>query len=254
MKYPNFNEEKKLWKKGYRIIVGLDEAGRGSLAGPVVAAAVWLKKFPNIPNRQIAKRFDNQVIRSSAQRFKPLVNAANFRFLKIKDSKKLTLKKRKYLYKILVNHPAVKWGIGKAGHGVIDKINILEATKLAMGRAVLNLEKKLCRDLYGHRNRGIINCLIIDGNFKINLSIPQKSIIKADETVFSCVIAGIVAKVSRDKIMLKYDKKYPKYGFAAHKGYPTKHHREMLEKYGSCQIHRKTFKPVLENQKSGVKN
>lgn len=199
----NLNEEKKLWRKGYKKIACLDEAGRGPLAGPVVAAVVIVKKFP----------------------------ISNFQFPKIKDSKKLSPKKREEFYKILTKHPGIEWGIGKVSEKVIDKINILEATKLAMKKAIQKLNKKP-------------KFLIIDGNFKINLLIPQKSIIKADEKVFSCAVASIIAKVKRDRIMRRYHKQYPEYGLDKHKGYPTKRHRKMLKKYGPCKIHRKTFKTV----------
>ncbi len=96
--------------------------------------------------------------------------------------------------------------------------------------------KKAVKDLDGK-----VDHLILDGNFKIGLKIPQKSIVKADEKVFSCAAASIIAKVTRDKIMLKYDKKYPQYGFKKHKGYPTKSHRKIFKKIGPCPIHRKTF-------------
>ncbi|MDP2864365.1 MAG: ribonuclease HII [bacterium] len=204
MKYPTFQEEKILWKKGYKKVVGLDEAGRGALCGPVVAAAV--------------------VIKSS---FKFQILGLEY----LKDSKKLTAKKREEFYKILTNHPQIKWGIGRVSEKVIDKINILEATKLAMIKAIKKLKRKP-------------DFLIIDGNFKLNLPIPQKSIIKADEKVFSVALASIIAKVYRDRIMRRYHKKYLQYGFDKHKGYPTKQHRKMLKKHGPCQIHRKTFKPV----------
>lgn len=230
MKYPNFRDynpptasshslrslapEKKLWRKGYRYVVGLDEAGRGPLAGPVTAAAVMIKMSKSNLKSKILNLKSN--------------------FKEIKDSKKLTAKKREEFYKILTNHSAIEWGIGKVSEKVIDKINILEATKLAMKRAIKNLEKK-------HRRASF---LILDGNFKIDSPIPQKSIIKADEKVFSCACASILAKVYRDRIMRRYHKKYSQYGFAQHKGYPTKQHRKMLKKYGPCKIHRKTFKPV----------
>jgi len=108
----------------------------------------------------------------------------------------------------------------------IDKINILEATKLAMAKALRKLK---------------VDYLILDGNFKIKSAIPQKSIVKADEKVFSCSCASIIAKVTRDRIMMRYHKKYPQYGFAQHKGYPTRFHRAMLNKYGRCAIHRNSF-------------
>jgi len=199
---PNFRKEKELWKKGFKRVTGLDEVGRGPLAGPVVAAAVIVD-----------------------------FRSYNLRRLFIKDSKKLTPKKREEFYKILTKHPAIKWGIGRVSERVIDKINILEATKLAMKRAMKKL--KIRPDF-----------LIIDGNFKINLNLPQKAIVKADEKVFSCAAASIIAKVTRDKIMLRYHKKYPRYGFNQHKGYPTKLHRKMLRKYGPCRIHRRSFKTV----------
>jgi len=197
----NLKYEKKLWKKRFKRVVGLDEAGRGPLSGPVVAAAVSL-----IPN-------------------------SKFLIPKLRDSKKLTLKRREEFYKILTKNPAIEWGIGKVSEKVIDKVNILEATKLAMKKAIKNLERKP-------------DFLILDGNFKINVDIPQKSIIKGDEKVFSCATASIIAKVTRDRIMQKYHKKFPTYGFNKHKGYPTKLHLKMLKKYGPCKIHRMTFGPV----------
>ena len=121
---------------------------------------------------------------------------------------------------------------------VIDKINILEATKLAMKRAFKNLNYKL-----GNKNK-LKNFLILDGNFKIDLPLPQKTIIKADEKVLSCAIASILAKVTRDRIMERYHKKYPRYEFKKHKGYPTKLHLRLLKKYGPSKIHRKSFKPI----------
>jgi ribonuclease HII len=223
MKYPNFNEEKKLWRKGFKKIIGLDEAGRGPLAGPVVAAAVSINFRLRRTSRRLAK-------------------------LKLKDSKKLSSSKREEIFTFLTEHKDVKWGIGKVSEKVIDKINILEATKLAMKKAVKSLEKKLKKCVVPNsRDRGFFansGFLILDGNFKIDIDIPQKSVIKGDEKVFSCAAASILAKVTRDRLMLKYHKKFPKYGFNKHKGYPTKFHFKTLKKYGPCKIHRKTFRPV----------
>jgi len=206
MKYPNFCEERKLWKKGYKKVACLDEAGRGPLCGPVVACTVMVKKF----------------------------SIFNFQFLKLRDSKKLSPKRREEFYKILTSHPAIEWGIGKVSEKVIDKINILEATKLAMKKAVKKLKRKP-------------DFLILDGKMELDLSISQKSIVKADEKVFSCAAASIIAKVNRDRIMLRYHKKYPQYGFDKHKGYPTRRHRRMLKKYGPCKIYRKSFKPLKKS-------
>jgi len=208
----DLKEERKLWEKGYRVIVGLDESGRGALAGPVVAAAVMIKKS-KIKNLKILKQ--------------------------IKDSKKLTPKQRKNLYKILINSDLIEWGIGKVGPRVIDRINILEATKLAMKRAVRNLKSKV------KSQKSKIDFLILDGNFKINSSLLQKSVIKGDGKIVSCAVASILAKVTRDEAMQRYHKKYPQYGFDKHKGYPTRYHKKMLKKYGPCKIHRKSFKPLI---------
>lgn len=201
MKYPNFVEEKKLWKKGYKMVVGLDEAGRGPLAGPVVASAVFVK-----PNSRI------------------LLKGVN-------DSKKLSEKQREFLYNTLVNHKDIEWGIGIVSEKVIDKINILEATKLAMKKAIDDLDIKS-------------DFLLLDGNFKIESDILQRSIIKGDQKVFSISAASVIAKVTRDRLMETYHKKYPQYGFDKHKGYGTKVHFASLQKFGPCKIHRKTFWPV----------
>jgi len=200
MKYPNFREERKLYKKGYKLVVGVDEAGRGPLAGPVVACAFC---FAGKDNRGLA----------------------------IKDSKKLSAKQREKIYEALKQDSNIEWGIGRASERVIDKINILKATKLAMQRAVKNLEKKQAN----------IDFLIIDGNFGINSDISQKSIIKGDQKVFSVAAASIIAKVYRDRMMLRYHKKYPDYGFDRHKGYGTKLHRDLIIKKGFSSIHRKSF-------------
>jgi ribonuclease HII len=199
---PDLKEEKKLWKKGFRLVAGLDEVGRGPLAGPVVAAAV--------------------IIRNAKY---------GIRNAKIRDSKKLTPKQREKFYKMFIAHPEVEWGIGKVSEKMIDKINIFEATKLAMQKAVENLN---CEPDY----------LVLDGTIKINSALPQKAIIKADEKVFSVALASIIAKVTRDCLMVRLDKKYPQYGFHQNKGYGTVRHRQMLKKHGPCKIHRQSFRPV----------
>jgi len=221
MEWGILQEAKKMRQKGYRCLVGLDEAGRGPLAGPVVAAAVVAAE-DKLPRRD---------------------------FRKIKDSKKLSPKQREEFYKIIVGCPCLKWGIGRVSEKTIDRINILEATKLAMAKALKNLNSKLRQENSGRTRR--IDCLILDGNFflpveflaraAVNPSVFQKPIVKADEKVFSCMAASIIAKVSRDRIMEKYHRRYPDYGFNRHKGYPTGFHFRMLKKYGRCAIHRKSF-------------
>lgn len=180
-------------------IIGIDEAGRGPLAGPVVAAAVL-----DSPKK----------IRG------------------IKDSKLLSEKERERLYVEIINN--YKWGIGIVSPKRIDKVNILEATKEAMVKAVHNLEKKY---------KLKIDHLIIDGNMKIDIDISQKSVIGADRKIYCVSTASIVAKVTRDHLMIKYDKLYPEYNFKKHKGYGTREHLKLIKKYGSCEIHRKSFKP-----------
>lgn len=209
--FASLSEEKKLWKKGFKKVVCLDEAGRGSLIGPVVAAVV------------------------------SIIANCKLQIKNLKDSKKISAKKREEIVKMIKKDPNIKWGIGKVSERVIDKINILEATKLAMKRALKNCKLQVAN---GKFKKNIF--LLIDGNFSLDLPVPQKSIVKGDEKVFSCALASILAKVYRDKIMLNYHKKYPKYRFDLHKGYPTRMHLKLLRKYGPCKIHRKSFSPVKE--------
>jgi len=218
---PSFRQEKKLWKKGYKRVVGLDEAGRGSLAGPVIAAATEVAA---------AK------IRNSKSTLRGVANDSEIReILKtIKDSKKLTPAKRENLYRLIIGSPTIEWKIGRVSEKLIDKINIKNAAELAMFHAVQKLKPPP-------------DFLIIDGKFLKNSKLKNMShklIIKADEKIFSCAAASIIAKVSRDRMMKKLHRKYPHYGLDQHKGYPTKYHRKMLKKYGPCKIHRKSFRPV----------
>ena len=244
MKHPDLKEEKKLWKKGYKYVACLDESGRGPLAGPVVAAAVVLNpKSQALNPKQIQNRkfkYSKRVLNFGHLNF-DIVSNLGFRILnlRLRDSKKLSPLAREKLYKILTRCPGIEWGIGKVSEKVIDKINIKNAAELAMEKAVGKLK---------HRP----DFLIIDGkylkNYKLK-TINHKLIIKADEKVFSCACASVIAKVYRDRIMQRYHKKYPRYGFDKHKGYPTKLHRKMLKKFGPCKIHRKTFKPIVEIKK-----
>ncbi len=183
-------------------IIGLDEAGRGPLSGPVVSAAVRIKnKKSDIFNSKLG----------------------------INDSKKISPKKRISLYNIFINHPDIEWGTGVVSQKEIDKINILEATKLSMKMALndFNLDNSV---------------LIIDGNFYLNIDCNQNPITRGDEIILECSIASIIAKVTRDNIMYRYHEKYPLYKFDKNKGYGTKEHREAIKKYGICDIHRKTFR------------
>jgi ribonuclease HII len=199
--------EKNLWRQGYKIIAGIDEAGRGPLAGPVVAGAVAI----------IDKKVNKNI------------------FVLIKDSKKLSENQREKAYQAILEQSWLAFGIGKVSEKIIDKINIFEATKLAMIRAVADLEKKI---------KTQSDYLILDGNQKINLPTKQQTIVKADAKIFSCSAASIIAKVTRDRLMRKLDKKYPAYGFAKHKGYGTKNHVQAIKRNGPCPIHRFSFAPI----------
>jgi len=186
--------------QGYRFIAGIDEAGRGPLAGPVVASAVILPPDISIDG--------------------------------VDDSKKLSSEKREILFKI-IKEKALSVGIGIISSKVIDEINILEATREAMLNAVENL--KITPDL-----------IIIDGITPIKSSIKQLTIKKGDSLSQSIAAASIIAKVTRDRLMLDYDARYPTYLFAKHKGYGTAEHLERIKEFGPCEIHRNSFKGVKE--------
>ncbi|MBU0987890.1 MAG: ribonuclease HII [Proteobacteria bacterium] len=192
--------EKTAFEKGFSKIAGIDEAGRGPLAGPVVAAAVILPESLPISG--------------------------------ITDSKKLSPKKRAYLFDQILDQ-AVAVGVAKVGPAQIDRINILEAARLCMALAVENLAVQP-------------DILLIDGTFPIASDLPQKTIKKGDALSISIAAASIIAKVTRDRLMQKYHKDYPQFGFSQHKGYPTKAHKAAIRQHGCCPIHRKSFKGVKE--------
>lgn len=225
---PKITEERKLWNQGYQFVACVDEAGRGPLAGPVVAAAVCF-----VPKLSLTKE-----------------NLVRLSFPRLRDSKKLSPKRREEIYNKVKKHPAMQWGIGIVSERMIDRINIFQATKLAMKRAILNLQTKLQKNHHITKPRYsremlYIDFLIVDGNKELSfMNIPCKTIIKGDEKVFSCALASIMAKVTRDGMMLRYHKKYPQYGFDKHKGYGTSLHMARLKKYGPCPIHRMSFAPT----------
>ena len=201
VKHPSFIEEKRLAEQGYRFIAGIDEVGRGPLAGPVVAAAVIL------PLDLVAP-------------WLPLV----------RDSKELTPKRRASLFP-LIEAAAIAIGVGFTGPEVIDNQGIVRATKMAMRSAVEQLA--LAADF-----------LLIDFVALPEIAISQRSITKGDSHSISIACASIIAKVTRDDIMVELDEAYPGYGFARNKGYATREHLLGLRQLGACPIHRKRFAPV----------
>ena len=195
--------EDELYNRGALYIAGVDEVGRGPLAGPVVAAAVILPK--------------------------------DFVLLGINDSKKLSEKKRESFFEI-IKEQAIAVGLGLVDNSVIDEINILEATKLAMTKAVFEAEKLLF-EAFGKP----IDHLLIDAVTLKNVEISQRNLIKGDENSISIAAASIVAKVTRDNMMSEFHEKYPYYGFDKNKGYGTKAHYEGIANHGICEIHRRSF-------------
>ena len=198
-----FEFDNVFYGKGLSFVSGVDEAGRGPLAGPVVAAAVILSKDTFIDG--------------------------------VNDSKKLTEQKRNILFD-KIKQTSISYGIGIVDSKIIDELNILQATFLAMKKALEQLAVKP-------------NLVLIDGNHTIpNLKINQQAIVSGDAKSACIACASILAKVTRDSIMLEYAKQYPQYNFEKHKGYGTKAHLEAIQKYGPCPIHRMTFAPLNSKQ------
>ncbi len=193
--FPDRSFENEAKAKGYSVVCGLDEAGRGPLAGCVYAAAVVLP--------------DGLVIEG------------------LNDSKKLTEKKREELFDVIVEK-AADFGIAFSTPEEIDELNILNASLLAMRRAVDKLKNKP-------------DFLLIDGNVTRGFTLPCRAVVKGDSRSESIAAASVLAKVSRDRSCLELDRLYPAYGFAKHKGYPTKEHYEAIRKYGALPVHRKSF-------------
>ena len=193
------NLDRKLWKDNLTFC-GVDEVGRGSLAGPVVAAAIILPRYSRIDG--------------------------------VKDSKELTPKQRAKLFEKIKSN-AISFGIGIVNHQVIDKINISNASFVAMKKAIAKLSPKP-------------DFVIVDGFAIPDLPIANRGIIKGDKKSLSIASASIIAKVTRDEIMIKFHRYYPVYGFEQHKGYPTRKHIEALKRYGPVTIHRQTYAPVRD--------
>lgn len=198
---PDLSLEQSLHARGIPCVAGIDEAGRGPLAGPVAAAAVILPK--------------------------------NFACPGLDDSKKLSATKRRKLFEYLTNHPDIVWSVATADHEEIDALNILQATHLAMRRAVEGLRQRPD------------HCLI-DGLPVRQFPHPHDGIVKGDSISLSISAASIIAKVTRDDLMLEIDHEFPQYGFSKHQGYGTKAHLDALRIHGPCRHHRRSFQPVAQ--------
>lgn len=201
-------EEEKLWHQG-TVLIGVDEAGRGPLAGPVVAGAVAFDMSNTEAMAVIAE-------------------------LGINDSKKVSEKNRERIFEILTTHTSIWWGIGQEDERTIDTMNILQASLSAMRKAVLALEKK--------HTTSYTKYLYIDGREIIpDMTADQKAVIGGDAKILSIAAASIIAKVTRDRLMHQYAEKYPQYRFEKHKGYGTKLHFDLIKEHGISPIHRKSF-------------
>ncbi len=200
--------EKEAWKSGLFFIAGVDEAGRGPLAGPVVAAAV---------------AFEKEV----------LENGGTKAFDGLTDSKALTEKKRDIFFEQLQGCSFAQIGCAVVGPAVIDEINILQATWKAMGESLAQIQR-------------MPDLALVDGNRVRGLPCPSKNIVKGDAQSLSIAAASIIAKVTRDRLMLAFDAQFPEYGFAQHKGYGTRAHLDAIRRHGPAPCHRKTFRPIAD--------
>ncbi|MEK9168320.1 MAG: ribonuclease HII [Patescibacteria group bacterium] len=210
--------------KRIKYIIGIDEVGRGPLAGPVVVAALAVPTKLRIKNAELRK---------------------NFKSAKLRDSKKLSLKQREIWFEYVKKHPKIFYAIASVSPKVIDKINISNAANLAVTRAFQKLVNTYAIASVLTKNNNVNVKIFLDGGLYLNKKYPRLSastIIKGDEKIPVISFASIVAKVTRDRMMRKLHKKYPQYGFDKHKGYGTKEHFKAIRKHGLSPIHRKSFR------------
>jgi len=206
-----FEFERKLWSRGVTRVAGVDEAGRGPLAGPVVAAAVML------PYAWATAGFDE-------------------RLRDLNDSKQLTAPQREVFFVILTANPAIRYAVASVDAATIDRLNILQATHRAMNEALAQLQPQP-----GH--------VLVDGRPVKSMSLPNTALVKGDARSYSIAAASVLAKVTRDRLMREFDGRYPGYGFAEHKGYGTPQHLAALTERGPCPIHRRSFAPLKPRQR-----
>ena len=201
-----FAFERELWQGGLLSVAGVDEAGRGPLAGPVVAAAAAL------PPEWLAGGLPESLEG-------------------LNDSKQLTIEQREKFFAVLTGRPDVRWAIGQADSDEVDRWNILQATHQAMNSALAQL-------------RPAPQHVLVDGTRVKSLRFPQTPLVQGDARSYSIAAASVLAKVTRDRLMLAFDRQWPDYGFATHKGYGTPQHLAALAALGPCPIHRRTFTPL----------
>ena len=201
-----------LWSREFTLVAGVDEAGRGPLAGPVVAAAVIL------PARWANGGFDERLV-------------------DLNDSKQLTEAQRENFFQIITTHPDLRYAIAIVDAATIDRINILQATHRAMNEALANLQPQPQH-------------VLVDGRPVKSMTLPQTALVKGDSRSYSIAAASVLAKVTRDRLMLEYDAKFPGYGFAIHKGYGVPQHLTAIEKIGPCPIHRMSFAPLKTKERT----
>jgi ribonuclease HII len=202
--------ERDLWSRKFTSVAGVDEAGRGPLAGPVVAAAVIL------PKAWAYGGFDE-------------------RLTELNDSKQLTEAQRENFFEIITTHPDLRYAIAIVDAATIDRINILQATHRAMNEALAKLQPQPQH-------------VLVDGRPVKSMTLPQTALVKGDSLSYSIAAASVLAKVTRDRMMLEFDAKFPGYGFAVHKGYGVPQHLAAIEKLGPCPIHRMSFAPLKPRQ------
>ncbi len=203
--------ERELWQQGLTLVAGVDEAGCGPLAGPVAAAAVIL------PHGW-------------------LETGLHSKFRGLNDSKQLTEEQREKYFAVITSHPEIRFGIAVVDHEMVDRLNIFQAARRAMNLALGQLQPAPQH-------------VLVDGKSTVGLRLPCTALIKGDGRSYSIAAASVLAKVTRDRLMLEYDRLHPGYGFAVHKGYATPQHLAALAALGPCAIHRRSFSPIRPAEK-----
>jgi ribonuclease HII len=251
--------ERDLWSREFTLVAGVDEAGRGPLAGPVVAAAVILpatwgnggvdhcgsecarpraQRCDQAEGHRITRTPQSRQVLVPGDEHTPQTDAnSGFdqRLIDLNDSKQLTEAQRESFFQIITTHPDIRFAIATVDAATIDRINILQATHRAMNEALAQLQPQPQH-------------VLVDGRPVKSMTHPQTAIVKGDTKSYSIAAASVLAKVTRDRMMLEFDRQFPAYGFAVHKGYGTPQHLAAIAKHGPCPIHRMSFAPLKPAQ------